>query len=709
MLRKIAVFAALAALSAFAETAIVKDGQACAKIVIGNIDGSVRLDPILPRTPQANAERLRQFIEKSTGASLEICEGTADGSRIVLEVAKPDILDIEGFSIDFPAEGIVKITGGSPRGLEYGVNEFLERFVGVRWLFPGETGTVVPARRDIIAEGERIEQKPSFYRRFLAGGSHRQGVSGQYCQWEVECRGAFHERFNVPHNMWRLIHVKKYGKTHPEFFPVYGGERYIPEEDNDIRWNHCYTAEGLAEAVAAEVGNSKMVSLCVNDGGHHCECEKCLAVDGNKKNYIGLQNRSKSYLLFCNKVARLCPNTLFAFDAYSEMAEPPEDGLILEKNLVPVITYDTYQWLDAKRRDFNQGLFMRWSKISPGGVGWYDYIYGNGYVFPRIYTHFLAENIKYLHRNGVRYFQGEYYPNGNWLDCIKGYVVFRLLWDVTLDPDDIIDDWCRACVGDEAAPLLKEFYGKIEAFWMAPAVRKTHWFREHTYLNWTDASILEALPEATIEELSVMMDKIVAAAPGNPRATLLRDEYMKMKPCLLLYKTNQRLREEADKYDFSETVVEWNFNEGSRGWSTWQQFKENGKFIRSETDGRDGTGTVGIVLEGARKLGLCYLGYMDTIPEKLYKVTAWHNAIGMTPTSKVTISVRYQKDGKWMDPSLNSENDHAITEVDAGWTKTDIYVKAPAEQGVKMVILLQAGKANNGKVFFDDVCVKTCK
>ena len=696
---------------ASAGTTIVGGGKPAATIVLGEMDNSVPLDSILARTPLQNAERLSELIKKSTGVKLAIAkkDDGIDGGRIVLSIAKPELMDMEGFVIEFPSDGVVNITGGSPRGLEYGVTEFLERYVGVRWLFPSELGVYVPKHKEIvISDTKRIEQKPAFIRRFMAGGSHRKDVQAQYCQWIVDRKGNFHQRFNVPHNMWRIISVKKYAETHPEFFPVYGGKRYIPEEDNQIRWNHCYTAKGIVDAVVEEVKGKKMVSLCVNDGGHHCECEECLKLDGDHKNYIGLRNRSRSYLLFCNAVAKRCPDTLFGFDAYSEMAEPPVGGgIVLEKNLIPVLTYDSYQWMDAARRERSQRLLHEWHNISPGGIGWYDYIYGNSYVFPRIYTHFLADNIRYLHANGVKYFQGEYYPNGNWLDCIKGYVVYKLLWDVTLDTDEIIDDWCRSCVGEAAAPVLKEFYRRVESFWEAPEVRKTPWFKEHTYLNWTNASLLDALPESTINELSSLMDEMLAKAPANPRAQRLYDEYMKMKPKLLLYKTNQKLREEAAKFDFNVSVLKCDFDNGSPGWATWKQFKENGKFISTKTEGRNGSGAIGMDLEGARRLSLSYLGDAKIVPGAIYKVTVWHNAIGMTPTSNVNISVRYQFDGKWMDSSLNCDKSYAINEVDAGWTRTDIYVKAPDTEGAKMVIVLSAGKADNGRLFFDDVSVST--
>ena len=62
-----------------------------------------------------------------------------------------------------------------------------------------------------------------------------------------------------------------------------------------------------------------------------------------------------------------------------------------------------------------------------------------------------------------------------------------------------------------------------------------------------------------------------------------------------------------------------------------------------------------------------------------------------------------------MDASLNSEKSYSINEADAGWTRTDIYVKAPDDEGAKMVMVIGAGKANEGRILFDDVTVSTCK
>ena len=62
----------------------------------------------------------------------------------------PSVHDLkpEGFVIAFPDSANVIVLGKDDNGTRHGVYEFLETFVGVRWLFPGPFGEHVPSRAD---------------------------------------------------------------------------------------------------------------------------------------------------------------------------------------------------------------------------------------------------------------------------------------------------------------------------------------------------------------------------------------------------------------------------------------------------------------------------------------------------------------------------------------------------------------------------------
>ena len=61
------------------------------------------------------------------------------------------------------------ILGRGDRGTIYGAYDFLRRFVGCRWISPGERGEVVPERADLAMPEVAIEETPAFRFRIAAG------------------------------------------------------------------------------------------------------------------------------------------------------------------------------------------------------------------------------------------------------------------------------------------------------------------------------------------------------------------------------------------------------------------------------------------------------------------------------------------------------------------------------------------------------------
>jgi hypothetical protein len=62
------------------------------------------------------------------------------------------------------------ITGGRPRGTLYGVYEFLERYLGVRWYFPGDKGMVIPPCKNLSVTRLFENGSPAFSTRTLFCG-----------------------------------------------------------------------------------------------------------------------------------------------------------------------------------------------------------------------------------------------------------------------------------------------------------------------------------------------------------------------------------------------------------------------------------------------------------------------------------------------------------------------------------------------------------
>ena len=69
----------------------------------------------------------------------------------------------------------------------------------------------------------------------------------------------------------------------------------------------------------------------------------------------------------------------------------------------------------------------------------------------------LGPNIKYFGEHGVRgiFEEGSYATSGGDMDALKDYVMGRMLWNATLDPDTLIQEFLTGYFG-KAAPFVKK-------------------------------------------------------------------------------------------------------------------------------------------------------------------------------------------------------------------------------------------------------------
>ncbi len=465
---------ALTATCALAQPAaleIVRDAQPQATIVIAP-DASAQLSDA--------ADMLASYIEQSTGAALPIAqEAPADGTAIYVGTAPAGVdldladLDDDGFVIAFPEPSAIVILGPSDWGTEFGVCEFLERFVGVRWLMPGALGTHVPQQQTIRVPREPLRSEPVFFSRQMSGfrGSAQ-------AEWARHNR--MHGRVQFHHNLRNLFKYTTYLETHPEFYPLVNGERFVP--DRDEGWQPCFTAEDSVEEAARvitsyfdEDPSRTSYSLGINDNRNFCQCENCLAKVSGEENFLGYPDYSDLYYEWCNEVVERVlekhPDKWFGLLAYHYVGAPPRN-IELNPRIIPYMTYDRMKWIHPEVRADGEAATRAWAEKSPT-VGWYDYIYGRPYQLPRVWFHHMADYYRFGQANGVRALYAEAYPN--WGEGPKLYVAVKLQWDPQRDVDELLSDWYVACGGEEAAPLLAQYFAHREDFWTR-RILDSDWF-----------------------------------------------------------------------------------------------------------------------------------------------------------------------------------------------------------------------------------------
>ncbi|MBM4258954.1 MAG: DUF4838 domain-containing protein [Deltaproteobacteria bacterium] len=204
-------------------------------------------------------------------------------------------LDADGFVIDFPDNRTVRILGVTDWGTEFGVYEFLERYLGVRWLLPGPQGEYVPQLQTLTLMPELVRQQPVFTSRLLSGLRGEEQVT-----WARRQRQ--HGRIEFHDNLRNLFPPEQYTKTHPHFFPLRDGKRYLPPTNTSPAWQPCFSAHGLVDeavknicAYFARHPNATSYSLAVNDGHGYCECDLCTGGDEKRRNALGLVDASRAY------------------------------------------------------------------------------------------------------------------------------------------------------------------------------------------------------------------------------------------------------------------------------------------------------------------------------------------------------------------------------------------------------------------------------
>jgi len=385
---------------------------------------------------------------------------------------------------------------------------FMEDALGIRWLWPGELGKVVPARKTIRVGKMDIRYTPSVQQRYIRSmgynervevGLKRLGItkaeydaaykeagktvstSGSFFQWQ--CLGgslglAAGHAFG---HMW-----DKYSKDHPDWFAMQPNGSRDQSELSPHRSRLCVSNRELIEAIAKEKveylrenPSRKSVSIGPNDGGRStfCTCPECENLDAPEGRKITLWDftgktqrdfehvsLTDRYVHFWNGIAEIVvrerPDVWLTADAYSVYAAPPVHRT-LHPNLA--IRFVGIDYMSDELRKAGRADWDAWSQAAKK-IYWRPNLLlaGRREGAPFIYVHKLAEDVRYMAHHSLIGTDFDSCAH-NWAtQGLNYYVLARLLWDADRDVDELIDDYCRAGFGP-AASDVKAYLMRIEA------------------------------------------------------------------------------------------------------------------------------------------------------------------------------------------------------------------------------------------------------
>ena len=124
----------------------------------------------------------------------------------------------------------------------------------------------------------------------------------------------------------------------------------------------------------------------------------------------------------------------------------------MHPQVIPFLTADRAQGYDAgfQREEFE--LQQRWAAAGPKRLGLYDYLFGEGYLIPRIHTRLLSANLRHARRAGFTDYFAQVNPNWG-LDGPMPWLAAQLLLDPSQPESDLVDEYYRRYFQEVAKPM----------------------------------------------------------------------------------------------------------------------------------------------------------------------------------------------------------------------------------------------------------------
>ncbi len=447
---------------------------------------------------------------KSTGKKYQIRIGDA---KLAAELKiDPAGFDRDGFVIRTSGNNILIIGRDDPKSRPvsdvnktgnkgewatlFGVYDFLERFAGVRYYFPGKLGNHFPAARVLNIPEINIYDRPDFLQRRFNDYNHGGRPIRRFPGWKggINKLRSRMETIYIPncHGLANLGYYHRFGKTNPEYFALnVNGKRMIAIDKRHDRSQICFSS-GIKEEIVKDAlsflknekpevrgikdfrGASRWSSIyrpglpCFNimpnDSAYLCRCKACWAHFSKGK------QASTDYIWqffsdICTEVKKSGIPGYLTTMAYADYRPIPTqkipDNLLVMLALrgpwneyLPATQAKDIELLKAWKKKLGQ---KTWLWTYPGKYG------GNMPGIPHTTPRAIASFIKRVRP----------YIFGLYIECesdvlMHNYLTYhifgKLAWNPDTDVEKLLDEHAKVFYGPAAVPM-KEFFDTIERNW----------------------------------------------------------------------------------------------------------------------------------------------------------------------------------------------------------------------------------------------------
>lgn len=438
------------------------------------------------------ATELQFFVRRSTGVKLPIVSSVRPNRKTIL-IRNDPAYPFDGFRIEVK-KGDLLITGhdtsGDPTHIDferpvscgtlYGVYEFLESMLGVRFYWPDELGTIVPRHDRVeIPRNFNVLQHPHFpLRRLQYGPQYRDDYNEAASDlWGRRLRLGTSTAVRFYHAWRHVINVEEWDKRgHPEYAALRNGKRQTryDRSTDTIVGQLCTTNEDVISlfADAASKSSDLMFSVSPNDGHTcFCECTACRALDTGERIsggwWAGRRSLSDRIITFYNTIAERSGRKVGGH-AYKEYIEVPSRTELHPNVWISIAVNSAYLSADPATRKFTERVFTDWGNYTSRASA-YDILY-HPWSKSRSMRDLIAplgeDAVRRVHLISEAGLSGAliYITPQMELGGADAYVVAKLLWNPTLDANKIKDAYYRDLYG-RGGESVRELYDLAESRW----------------------------------------------------------------------------------------------------------------------------------------------------------------------------------------------------------------------------------------------------
>ena len=437
------------------------------KIVKGNLNGK-------PAIQSCNI--LADHLGKMFGKRPEIIDQTNfPGKGQAIFITENKKLDQEEWSIRSDGKN-VWISGGFPRGVHYGVAEFLEKFGGVRWFTP--VNHKIPKVKSItVPDNQEFRRKPAFallrnivettpgkLTNFFAS-MNKSNSNSAVGHWP----SLYHSRgIGGAHTFHKL--TAAIPENRKDLLPMTADGRRIRALDGVGPGQLCYANKEFRQLAKQEVAKwirkekefirknnldekswLRWIDISQNDNTSHCECAPCKALVKKYGTIAGAQ------LEFINDIAAAFPEYIFQTFAYHRTIAPPKnikprDNVMIQFAFLSdgETYYDTIRPLSHPVNAQLVKWFKEWDKIAKHKAIWcYHRLYAmtEAFAWPQACYWYIAEDMRFYQKLGAikmfveTEYRGKGMVNPRAFHDLHVYLVLKMMDDPEQNAEKLIDEF----------------------------------------------------------------------------------------------------------------------------------------------------------------------------------------------------------------------------------------------------------------------------